>query len=213
MVRNRASSRPTSFARSPIDRRVRTIAYCGGAFYTVIGTLIRLGALFPSIPLRQNDPVSENTRGERHRHRHMPLQTLILAMLVIGFGCAQYLLALHAIRDLIRRPRVRGGNKVSWGLAILCLPIAGALIYSWMGPVSFIRRAPITAGEAVAPAPTAATRSVPPPSAGYDARRARSIGGPVPNVTPIRGRHVSAGTERPTSPPLHAPSRARRTGS
>lgn len=69
----------------------------------------------------------------------MDVTTLALATVIVALGTAQYMLAVQAIRDLIRRPRVRGGNKVSWGLLILCVPIAGALLYSWMGPTSFLR--------------------------------------------------------------------------
>lgn len=137
----------------------------------------------------------------------MPLQTIVLAMLVTGFGLAQYILAVHAIRDLIRRPRVRGGNKVSWGLAILCLPIAGALIYSWMGPASFIRRASIAAGESVAPA-AAAPMGIP-----SHERRGRSSPGPGPNVTPIRSRRPAVTTGRPSAPSAAPPPGVRRTGS
>jgi hypothetical protein len=52
----------------------------------------------------------------------------------------QYGLAIYTIRDLIRRPRVRGGNKVAWGLIILVLPFVGALLYGVMGPTSFLPR-------------------------------------------------------------------------
>lgn len=70
----------------------------------------------------------------------MSLQTLLLAAVITGCGAAQYALMIHAMRDLLHRPRVRGGNKVLWGLAILCIPIGGALLYGWMGPTSFLRR-------------------------------------------------------------------------
>jgi len=60
---------------------------------------------------------------------------------IVLLGGVQYGLMAHAIRDLLRRPRVRGDNKVLWGLVILCLPIAGALLYSIMGPTSFLPRA------------------------------------------------------------------------
>jgi|GEM_PF-1593394 len=69
----------------------------------------------------------------------MNLQTLALATLIVVFGAVQYMLVIQAIGDLIGRPRVRGGNKMSWALLILCLPIAGAFLYSWMGPTSFLR--------------------------------------------------------------------------
>lgn len=73
----------------------------------------------------------------------MTLHTAILAILIVMFGVAQYALCVQALRDLARRPRVRGDNKALWGLGILCFPIAGAILYNWMGPTSFIhRRAP-----------------------------------------------------------------------
>lgn len=68
----------------------------------------------------------------------MSLQTLALATGVVIFGAIQYTLAIQALKDLVHRPRVRGGNKMSWALLILCLPIAGAFLYSWMGPTSFL---------------------------------------------------------------------------
>ncbi|MDQ3655501.1 MAG: PLD nuclease N-terminal domain-containing protein [Chloroflexota bacterium] len=70
----------------------------------------------------------------------MTLQTAMLATLIVILGAAQYALCVQAIRDLVRRPRVRGENKVLWGLGILCLPIGGAILYNWMGPTSFIHR-------------------------------------------------------------------------
>jgi hypothetical protein len=70
----------------------------------------------------------------------MSVQTAFAIALVVGFAAAQYILTIQALRDLRRRPRVRGGNKVAWGLLILCVPIAGALVYGWMGPTSLLRR-------------------------------------------------------------------------
>ncbi len=70
----------------------------------------------------------------------MSFQTAMLATLVILFGVAQYALCIQSLRDLMRRARVRGNNKVMWALTILCVPIAGALIYNWMGPTSFRHR-------------------------------------------------------------------------
>ncbi len=70
----------------------------------------------------------------------MSIQTAMLATLVIVFGVAQYALCIQSLRDLMRRSRVRGNNKVLWALAILCVPIGGALIYNWMGPTSFLHR-------------------------------------------------------------------------
>lgn len=70
----------------------------------------------------------------------MSIQTFLLAVVVVAYGAAQYILAAQALRDLLRRPSVRGGNKTVWGIIILTLPIAGALLYTWMGPTSFLRR-------------------------------------------------------------------------
>ncbi len=70
----------------------------------------------------------------------MSVQTAIAIALVVGFAAAQYILMIQALRDLRRRPRVRGGNKVAWGLFILCAPVVGALVYGWMGPTSLLRR-------------------------------------------------------------------------
>lgn len=70
----------------------------------------------------------------------MSWQTWLLAILIVLLGLTQYGLMAYAIRDLLRRPRVRGGNKVLWALAILTLPFVGALIYTIYGPTSFIPR-------------------------------------------------------------------------
>lgn len=140
-------------------------------------------------------------------------QTIVLAALVVGFGCAQYTLAVHAIRDLARRPRVRGGNKVTWGLAILCLPIVGALIYGWMGPASFIRRAPIASIEGSVQATGTTDQSTLEPGASAQARAPREVAAQHSNVTPIRGTRSSATRERAVTDPLRSPGRFRRTGS
>lgn len=133
----------------------------------------------------------------------MSLQTIVMATLIAGIGAIQYILMTQAIRDLIRRPRVRGGNKVSWGLAILCLPIAGALIYAWMGPTSFIRRASPSNVETIerAGGPASPARPAPrvsPSRIAADRHR---------NVTPIRR------PPRPEARPSGPPSHTRRTGS
>lgn len=108
----------------------------------------------------------------------MSFQTLALATLIVAFGAAQYTLVVQAIRDLIRRPRVRGGNKMSWALLIICVPIAGAFLYSWMGPTSFIGHrtsAPVPQPQASLPQYTSEIR------------------GPRPrNVTPLHPRNGSS---------------------
>ena len=76
----------------------------------------------------------------------MTTPSIMIALLILIVGCVQYALCVQAIRDLLHRPRVRGENKVLWTLLILCLPIAGAIIYNWMGPTSFIHRPLTNAG-------------------------------------------------------------------
>ena len=104
----------------------------------------------------------------------MTMQTAMLATLIVILGAAQYALCVQAIRDLIRRPRVRGENKVLWGLGILCVPIAGAIVYNWMGPTSFMQR-PVTSPRTLEhPADTFTSSSnVTPISAARSARRQR----------------------------------------
>jgi hypothetical protein len=128
----------------------------------------------------------------------LTVQTALAIALVVGLGAAQYTLAFQALRDLVRRPRVRGGNKVAWALLILCVPIAGALIYSWMGPTSLLRR------------PQA------PPAAPPARRPLHYAGrtGPRRNITPISdARRRSGATDRPASGSRPAPRRFTRTGS
>ena len=71
----------------------------------------------------------------------MNWSTVFLALLIIAISTVWYGLQVHALRDLMRRPRVRGDKKALWALLILCIPIAGALIYLSAGPTSFIPRA------------------------------------------------------------------------
>ena len=79
------------------------------------------------------------------------LQTWLLALGVVVWGAAQYGLVYWTLRDLARRPRVRGDNKIVWALIILTLPVAGALLYAWMGPTSFFPRPPRTPGPSLTP--------------------------------------------------------------
>ena len=134
------------------------------------------------------DPARYAVRSRPVWMEQMNLATLLAAIAIIALGALQYMLMANGIRDLIRRPRVRGGNKVLWGLGIICLPFAGALIYGWMGPTSFLAR---PRSEHVAPQPSS------------DVAR---------NVTPIgHARSVrSARTEQPVTQP---PTRIRKTGS
>ncbi len=66
--------------------------------------------------------------------------TVGLALLVVLLGGVQYGLVVYALRDLMRRPSVRGDNKPLWALVILMLPVAGAVLYATIGPTSFIPR-------------------------------------------------------------------------
>ena len=72
----------------------------------------------------------------------MTWQTWFAAGLIVLAGAVQYGLVAYALRDLLHRPRVRGNNKVVWGLIVLCVPIAGALAYAIYGPTSFRDRPP-----------------------------------------------------------------------
>src|SRR4051794_14783465 len=70
----------------------------------------------------------------------MSWQRWFVGFLIALLAAIQYGLAVYALRDLARRPSVRGGNKVTWALFILSIPVAGPLLYSYMGPTSFIGR-------------------------------------------------------------------------
>lgn len=70
----------------------------------------------------------------------MSIERWSLAIAVVLVAGLQYGLAIYAVRDLHRRPSVRGNNKVAWGLLILGLPFIGPLLYTYMGPTSFIPR-------------------------------------------------------------------------
>jgi hypothetical protein len=122
----------------------------------------------------------------------MSVQTAFAIALVVGFAAAQYILTIQALRDLRRRPRVRGGNKVAWGLLILCVPIAGALVYGWMGPTSLLRRPRGTSAESTV------RRSVHTPARIGNRR----------NITSISEARSSR-----TATPRPAPRRFSRTGS
>lgn len=70
----------------------------------------------------------------------MSIERWSLAVAVVLLAGLQYSLTVYAVRDLVRRPSVRGNNKVAWGLLILGLPFIGPLLYTYMGPTSFIPR-------------------------------------------------------------------------
>ena len=67
-------------------------------------------------------------------------QTWLLAAAIVVWGGVQYGLVVYTLRDLLRRPRVRGDNKVVWAIVILALPMVGALLYATIGPTSFLPR-------------------------------------------------------------------------
>lgn len=115
----------------------------------------------------------------------MSFQTLALAAVIVAAGAIQYILMVQALQDLVHRPRVRGGNKMSWALLILCVPIAGALLYSSMGPTSFLR--PGHAGEARDTGPASE-----PDPVDFQAPRPE-------NVTPFRPRSASSVRGRTTA--------------
>lgn len=64
------------------------------------------------------------------------LTTILLICAVVLWASVQYGLMIWALRDLKHRRSVRGGNKVTWGLFILCVPVAGALIYAAAAPTT-----------------------------------------------------------------------------
>jgi hypothetical protein len=114
----------------------------------------------------------------------MDVQTTILAILVLLIGIAQYVLAIQALLDLRDRARVRGESRVLWTLCILCIPIGGAILYTWMGPTSFRARPLANLPDLDEP-----PANVTPISAARSARRTRT--GSDWNVpTTRRGSHV-----------------------
>ena len=70
------------------------------------------------------------------------LQTFLLICAVLIWAGMQYGLMSWAVRDLLRRPRVRGNSKMLWGILILTVPVFGALIYAAAAPVTPLARPP-----------------------------------------------------------------------
>jgi hypothetical protein len=68
------------------------------------------------------------------------LEKILLVTAVLLWGGVQYGLMVWAVRDLARRSRVRGDNKVLWCILILTLPIVGALAYALAAPLGPISR-------------------------------------------------------------------------
>lgn len=67
---------------------------------------------------------------------------MLLICAVLLWAGVQYGLMAWAVRDLLRRSRVRGNNKVVWALVILILPVLGALLYAVAAPAAPLARPP-----------------------------------------------------------------------
>ncbi len=70
------------------------------------------------------------------------LKTLLLICAVLLWAGVQYGLMAWAVRDLVRRPRVRGDNKILWAMLILTVPVIGALFYAAVAPMTPVARTP-----------------------------------------------------------------------
>ena len=70
------------------------------------------------------------------------LETILLICAVLLWAGMQYGLMAWAVRDLVRRPRVRGDNKVLWGMLILTVPVVGPLVYAVAAPLTSLARPP-----------------------------------------------------------------------
>lgn len=70
----------------------------------------------------------------------MALGSVLAGILLVVMAVSWYGLQVVALRDLVRRPQVRGDNKLLWVFAILCIPYAGALSYLTIGPIGFMPR-------------------------------------------------------------------------
>jgi hypothetical protein len=68
------------------------------------------------------------------------LKTLLLICAVLLWAGVQYGLMAWAVRDLVRRPRVRGDNKILWAMLILTVPVIGALFYAAVAPMTPVAR-------------------------------------------------------------------------
>lgn len=118
------------------------------------------------------------------------LPTVLAVAGLLLWIAAQYGLIALALRDLLRRPVVRGGNRVAWALAILAVPFIGPLLYAAWHPgalPSAPRRLPRAPRRGIRPRPLAldapdASGTCPPeicpperpaPGAGLSERRRR----------------------------------------
>jgi hypothetical protein len=59
----------------------------------------------------------------------MSITSFLLMCVILVAAAIQYGLAVFAIRDLMRRERLRGANKITWSLIVLCIPFLGPLMY------------------------------------------------------------------------------------
>ena len=53
---------------------------------------------------------------------------LIVPLVIVQLG-----LLVFALLDLVKRPRVRGDNKLLWGILIVLVGIIGPLVYFMFG--------------------------------------------------------------------------------
>ena len=77
------------------------------------------------------------------------LATVLLVVALLLWIGIHYGLIAWALRDLLLRPRVRGGNKIAWALLILIVPVVGPLVYAVYGPASFLPRRVVPRGRGV----------------------------------------------------------------
>lgn len=54
-------------------------------------------------------------------------------LFLIPLGVLQVVLLVVALVDLVKRERVRGGNKVVWGVVIVLVNIIGPIVYLLAG--------------------------------------------------------------------------------
>ncbi|MCK9221194.1 MAG: PLD nuclease N-terminal domain-containing protein [Limnochordia bacterium] len=60
------------------------------------------------------------------------MDTTIIKLLV-PIIVLQVILLVAAMMDLVKRKEVTGGNKILWGIVILCISIIGPLVYFLFG--------------------------------------------------------------------------------
>ena len=85
-------------------------------------------------------PGRETEVNDAEAGQRVDLRTALLALALVLWIAVHYGLIAWALRDLSRRSRVRGGNKATWALLILIVPVVGPLVYAVYGPTSFLSR-------------------------------------------------------------------------